>query len=75
MIVGYAFRSLGLSDGGILLSDGLVIRREEAHIAGVGEIFDRIHIELIGKMKEMRMVRRERKYPDGWEPRSGGYGR
>ena len=56
MIAGYAFRSLGLTDGGVLLSDGLVIKREGAHIAGVGEIYDRIHVELIGKMKEMRMV-------------------
>ena len=56
MIAGYAFRSVGLHDGGILLSDGLVIKREGAHIAGVGEIFDRIHVELIEKMKEMRMV-------------------
>ena len=56
MIAGYAFRSLSLTDGGVLLSDGLVIKREGAHIAGVGEIYDRIHIELIGKMKEMRMV-------------------
>jgi hypothetical protein len=57
MIAGYAFRSLGLTDGGVLLSDGLVIKREGAHIAGVGEIYDRIHVELIGKMKEMRMVK------------------
>ena len=33
-----------------------VITRESAHVAGVGEIYDRVHVELIGKMKEMRMV-------------------
>ena len=31
--------------------------RSNAHLAGVGEIFDRVLIELVGKMKEMRMVR------------------
>ena len=31
--------------------------RSNAHLAGVGEIFDRVLIELVGKMKDMRMVR------------------
>lgn len=59
MIAGYAYRSLNLSESGILLGDGLVISREGAHVAGVGEIYDRVHVELIGKMKEMRMEKSE----------------
>ncbi len=41
------------NDQGLLFQ---VITRESAHVAGVGEIYDRIHVELIGKMKEMRMA-------------------
>ena len=36
--------------------------RSNAHLAGVGEIFDRVLIELVGKMKEMRMVRKLSSY-------------
>ncbi len=38
------------------MPDG-VITSEGAHMAGVGEIFDRINVELIGKMRELGMVR------------------
>ena len=41
-------------DLGILF---FIASRSNAHLAGVGEIFDRVLIELVGKMKEMRMVR------------------
>lgn len=56
LIAGFAFRSTRLDDG-ILWADGQVITRENAHLAGVGEIFDRVLVELVGKMKEMKMVR------------------
>ena len=41
-----------------ILSPSQVITRENAHIAGVGDIFDRVLVELVGKMKEMKMVRK-----------------
>jgi hypothetical protein len=56
LIAGFAFRSTHLEEG-ILWADGQVITRENAHVAGVGEIFDRVLVELVGKMKEMKMVR------------------
>ncbi len=39
----------------------MLVCRSNAHLAGVGEIFDRVLVELVGKMKEMRMVRSYRK--------------
>ena len=33
-----------------------MISREHAHIQGVGDIYERIHVELIGKMRELNMV-------------------
>ncbi len=56
LIAGFAFRSVSLEEG-ILWADGQVITRESAHLAGVGEIFDRVLVELVGKMKELKMVR------------------
>jgi len=56
LIAGFAFRSTHLEEG-ILWADRQVITRENAHVAGVGEIFDRVLVELVGKMKEMKMVR------------------
>jgi len=58
LIAGFSFRSTRLEDG-ILWADGQVITRSNAHLAGVGEIFDRVLIELVGKMKEMRMDKAE----------------
>ena len=33
-----------------------VITMEDAYRAGLGEIFDRVVVELVGKMEEMKMV-------------------
>ena len=46
---------MSLNDG-IVWGDGQVITRENAHMQGVGEIYDRVLVELVGKMKELRMV-------------------
>ena len=32
---------------------------EDAHRAGLGEIFDRVVVELVGKMDEMKMVNKQ----------------
>ena len=56
MIIGAAYRSLSLNEDGILMGQGKVITTEDAHRAGLGEIFERVCVELVGKMKEMKMV-------------------
>ncbi len=56
LIAGFAFRSTSLQQDGILWADGAVITRDNAHLCGVGDIFDRVQVELVGKMKEMKMV-------------------
>ena len=38
------------------MGQGKVITMEDAHRAGLGEIFDRVLVELVGKMEEMKMV-------------------
>ena len=58
MIIGAAYRSLSLNEEGILMGQGKVITMEDAHRAGLGDIFERVLIELVGKMEEMKMVRR-----------------
>ena len=45
-----------MQQDGILWADGAVITRDNAHLCGVGDIFDRVQVELVGKMKEMKMV-------------------
>ena len=57
MIIGAAYRSLSLNEEGILMGQGKVITMEDAHRAGLGDIFERVLIELVGKMEEMKMVR------------------
>lgn len=59
MILGAAYRSISLKEEGILVGQGKVITMEDAHRAGLGEIFDRVVVELVGKMEEMKMERRE----------------
>ena len=56
MILGAAYRSLSLPEEGILMGQGKVITNEDAHTAGLGEIFERVVSELVGKMDEMIMV-------------------
>lgn len=43
-------------ENGILWADSQFIKRENAHLAGVGDIFDRVLVELVQKMREMKMV-------------------
>ena len=57
MILGAAYRSLSLNEEGILMGQGKVIRLKDAHRAGLNEIFERVVVELVGKMDEMKMVR------------------
>ena len=38
------------------MGQGKVITNEDAHRAGLGEIFERVVSELVGKMDEMKMV-------------------
>lgn len=59
MILGSAYRSLSLREEGIMMGQGKVVSREDAHRAGLGEIFDRVLVELVGKMKEMKMEKCE----------------
>ena len=56
MILGGANRSISLKVESILVGQGKVITMEDAHRAGLGEIFDRVVVELVGKMKEMKTV-------------------
>ena len=55
MIIGAAYRSLSLNEEGILMGQGKVITMEDAHRAGLGEIFERVVVELVKKMVEMKM--------------------
>ena len=75
LIAGFAHRSVGIQNGetplsdcmiqnishvpGILLANGVVVTRENAHTSGVGGIFDRVLIELVSKMQEMTMDKTE----------------
>ena len=56
MILGSAYRSMALNEEGILMGQGKIISMEDAHRAGLGDIFDRLLVELVGKMEEMKMV-------------------
>ena len=38
------------------MGQGKVITMEDAQRASLGEIFDRVVVELVGKMEEMKMV-------------------
>merc|ERR1719367_1773860 len=58
LIAGFAHRSVGIQNG-ILLANGVVVTRENAHTCGVGSIFDRVLIELVSKMQEMTMDKTE----------------
>jgi len=58
LIAGFAHRSVGIQNG-ILLANGVIVTRENAHTTGVGGIFDRVLIELVSKMQEMSMDKTE----------------
>lgn len=57
LIAGFSFRSINHPSEGILWGRGHVISRDHAHMQGVGDIYDRIDVELIGKMRELNIVR------------------
>jgi len=52
MIAGFSHRSIGIQNG-IQLASGLIVTRENAHMSGVGEIFERVLRDLVSKMKEL----------------------
>jgi len=58
MIAGFSHRSTSISNG-IMLANGLLITRENAHAAGLGAIFDRILVQVVTKMQEMEMDKTE----------------
>ena len=47
---------ISLKEKGIVVGQGKVITMEDAQRASLGEIFDRVVVELVGKMEEMKMV-------------------
>lgn len=57
MVLGSAYRSVALTEDGILMGQGKIITMEDAHRAGLGDVFDRVLVELVGRMEEMKMVR------------------
>lgn len=40
---------------GIQLAAGIIIHRQEAQLSNISNIFDRVLIELVAKMKEIKM--------------------
>jgi len=56
MVLGSAYRSVALTEDGILMGQGKIITMEDAHRAGLGDVFDRVLVELVGRMEEMKMV-------------------
>jgi len=58
MIAGFSHRSVGIQNG-IQLASGVLVTRENAHTYGVGEILDRVMVELVTKMQEMTMDKTE----------------
>jgi len=58
MIAGFSHRSTGIPNG-IQLASGVIVTRENAHTSGVGEILDRVLVELVTKMQEMTMDKTE----------------
>ena len=57
MVLGSAYRSVAITEEGILMGQGKIITMEDAHRAGLGDVFDRVLVELVGRMEEMKMVR------------------
>jgi len=58
MIAGFSHRSTSVTNG-IVLANGLLVTRENAHVSGLGAIFDRVLVELVSKMKEMQIDKTE----------------
>ena len=58
LIMGFAHRSINIQDG-IQLANGVIVSRENAYTSGLGDIFDRVLIELVSKLQEMQMDKTE----------------
>merc|ERR1712066_1082569 len=58
LIMGFAHRSTNIQEG-IQLANGVVVSRENAYTSGLGDIFDRVLIELVSKIQEMQMDKTE----------------
>lgn len=58
LIMGFAHRSINIQDG-IQLANGVIVSRENAYTSGLGDIFDRVLIELVSKIQEMQMDKTE----------------
>lgn len=58
LIAGFSHRSIGVQDT-VLLATGLRVNRDSANEAGIGAIFDRVQVELVAKMREMKMDKTE----------------
>ncbi|XP_044753053.1 retinoic acid receptor RXR-alpha-B isoform X2 [Coccinella septempunctata] len=58
LIATFAFKSLQLQDG-FVLANGLTINEHSATSIGLGPIYDRVHLEIIHKLREMKVDRAE----------------
>ena len=56
MILGSAYKSLSMRNEGIHIGQGKIVTMEDAHRVGLGDIFDRVLVELVSKMEEIRMA-------------------
>jgi len=59
MVLGSAYRSVALTEDGILMGQCKIITMEDVHRAGLGDVFDRVLVELVGRMEEMKMEKCE----------------
>jgi Ligand-binding domain of nuclear hormone receptor len=58
LIAGFSHRSTCVLDA-VLLATGLQVTRNRADEAGIGAIFDRVQVELVNKMRDMKMDKTE----------------
>nr|BAP15929.1 ultraspiracle 2 isoform [Henosepilachna vigintioctopunctata] len=58
LIATIAHRSLQVQDA-LILATGLTVNKQTANAVGVGTIYDRVLSEIVNKMKEMRIDRKE----------------
>ncbi|CAG0915060.1 unnamed protein product [Notodromas monacha] len=58
LIASFSHRSIDVRDG-IVLAPGLLIQRPSAHNVGLSGIFDRVLLELVAKMRELKMDKTE----------------
>lgn len=58
LVAAISHRSTTVRDG-LLLSSGVLVQRSTAQQNGVGTLYDRVMLELVGKMRDLRMDRSE----------------